>query len=92
MVKKRIISFILLIFLTSLLSSSLTLNFLSKITTSSPESIPQETKKIQQDYMRKTLDRNTDPLGLQENQALDKFLSQSSIKWVIRSGKKHILN
>ena len=92
MVKKRIISFILLIFLTSLLSSSLTLNFLSKITTSSPESIPQETKKIQQDYMRKTLDRNTDPLGLQENQALDKFLSQSSIKWVIRSGKRHILN
>lgn len=42
--------------------------------------------------MSALLQRNTDPLGLKEDQALQELLNQASIKWAIRSGKRHILN
>jgi hypothetical protein len=53
---------------------------------------PQTTKKPKYDYMSTFLSRDTEPLGLKENIALKRFLEQPSIKWAIRSGKKHILN
>lgn len=52
----------------------------------------QDTKKPQTDYMSRIAGRNTDPLGLKENPALDKLMQQPSIKWAIRSAKRHILN
>jgi hypothetical protein len=53
---------------------------------------PQTPKKPKYDYMSTFLSRDTEPLGLKENITLRKFLEQPSIKWAIRSGKKHILN
>ena len=53
---------------------------------------PQTSKKPRNDYMSTFLSRNTEPLGLRENVALKRFIEQPSIKWAIRSGKKHILN
>jgi hypothetical protein len=38
------------------------------------------------------LSRDTNPLGLKENLALKKLLEQSSIRWAIRSSRRHILN
>ncbi|MEE9500981.1 MAG: hypothetical protein V3V48_02820 [Candidatus Aminicenantaceae bacterium] len=57
-----------------------------------PNIDPQTSKKPKYDYMSTFLSRNTEPLGLKENIALKRFLEQPSIKWAIRSGKKHILN
>ena len=53
---------------------------------------PQTSKKPKYDYMSTFLSRDTEPLGLKENVALKRYLEQPSIKWAIRSGKKHILN
>ena len=53
---------------------------------------PQTVKKPKYDYMSTFLSRDTKPLGLKENMALRKFLKQSSIKWSIRAGERHILN
>jgi hypothetical protein len=53
---------------------------------------PQSTQKEKFDYMSSILSRNTQPLGLKENVALRKLLNQSSIKWAMRSGGRHILN
>lgn len=57
-----------------------------------PEVKPQTEKKPKYDYMSTFLSRDTEPLGLKENVALKRFLEQPSIKWAIRSSKKHILN
>jgi hypothetical protein len=57
-----------------------------------PEPDPQTSKKPKYDYMSTFLSRDTEPLGLKENITLKRFLEQPSIKWAIRSGKKHILN
>lgn len=57
-----------------------------------PKADPQTPKKPKYDYMSTFLSRDTEPLGLRENIALKKFLEQPSIKWAIRSSKKHILN
>jgi hypothetical protein len=56
------------------------------------QSDPQNTKKPKYDYMSTFLSRNTEPLGLKENIALKKLLQQSTIKWAIRSSKRHILD
>jgi hypothetical protein len=53
---------------------------------------PQTPQKPRYDYMSTFLSRDTEPLGLRENVTLKRFLEQPSIKWAIRSGKKHILN
>ena len=58
----------------------------------SSEKIPQNTQKEKFDYMSSILSRNTQPLGLKENVTLRKLLNQSSIKWAMRSGSRHILN
>ena len=52
----------------------------------------QDTKKLKYDYMSTFLSRDTNPLGLKENVALKKLLEQSSVRWAIRSSRRHILN
>jgi hypothetical protein len=56
------------------------------------DEIPQNTQKEKFDYMSSILSRNTQPLGLKENVTLRKLLNQTSIKWAMRSGGRHILN
>ncbi len=53
---------------------------------------PQEVKKPKYDYMSTFLSRNTQPLGLKKDPELEILLKQSTIKWAIRAGKKHILD
>ena len=56
---------------------------------------PQErpAKKPKWDYTSTFLNsRTTTPLGLKENPLLKKMLRQSSTKWAIRSGFRHILD
>ena len=55
------------------------------------ESTP-DARTSRDDYMSALLERNTDPLGLKEDRALENFFNQPSIKWAIRSAKRHILN
>jgi len=64
----------------------------SSFSPNKPQADPQVPKKPKYDYMSTFLSRDTEPLGLKENIALKRFLEQPSIKWAIRSGKKHILN
>jgi len=64
----------------------------SNFSISPAEHSPQIKKKPKYHYMESLLERGTNPLGLKENLALKKYLEQSSIKWAIRAGKKHILN
>ncbi|MFC2157639.1 hypothetical protein ACFLT9_07380 [Acidobacteriota bacterium] len=59
---------------------------------STSESNPGKTADQEPDYMRKYLLRNTRPLGLNEDQILQRYLAQPSIKWAIRSSRRHILN
>ncbi len=49
-------------------------------------------KKPRYDYMSMFYSRNTKPLGLKEDLALKKLMSQPGIKWAIRTGVGHILN
>lgn len=95
MVKKRLISLILLLFLTSILTSVLRVKILNATSfnyTSASQETTQDTRTPRDDYMSALLERNTDPLGLKEERALENFLSQPSIKWAIRSARRHILN
>jgi hypothetical protein len=94
-VKYKIISAITLIFLVSLLTPMVRERGISATELSSIASgtaHPQETKKPKYDYMSTVLSRDTKPLGLKEDIALKKFLNQSSIKWAIRAGERHILD
>ena len=52
----------------------------------------QTEKRPKQDYWKRLLGRDTDPLGLKENKSLNQLLGQPQIKWVIRSEQRHILN
>lgn len=93
--KNKIISFIIIFFLVSLLFSFLEEKAYSTAKVSSVKnnlSHPQAVKKPKYDYMSTFLSRNTKPLGLKENIALKKFLEQSNIKWAIRAGERHILD
>lgn len=49
-------------------------------------------KKPRYDYMSMFYSRNTKPLGLKEDLALKKLMSQPAIKWAIRTGVGHILD
>ncbi|MBN1273086.1 MAG: hypothetical protein JXB26_12520 [Candidatus Aminicenantes bacterium] len=51
---------------------------------------PQQ-KKPPSDYMSTYLSRNTNPLGLKEDQDLKRFLEQPSIKWAFRAEYQHVL-
>ena len=68
----------------------LSTGFTSALNSPQTNSKPQ-IKKPRNDYMSRFLLRDTKPLGLKENPTLKKYMSQPSIKWVIRSAKKHIL-
>ena len=90
--RKRVIFLIVVIFAVAILVYSV-----DKIASSrgTPASIGQETqdpKKPKYDYMSTFLSRDTNPLGLKENVALKKLLDQSSIRWAIRSSRRHLLN
>lgn len=63
---------------------------LAKNSTTSPQNYP--IKKPRYDYMSTFLSRNTKPLGLKEDLASKKLLSQSNIKWAIRAAERHILD
>ena len=67
--------------------------FIAGVPLSSPSN-PQEfpAKKPKYDYWSSFFSRNTKPLGLKEDQALKKLQRQSSAKWAIRTGSKHILS
>lgn len=60
------------------------------IESASPE--PQTIKKPEEDYISKFLSRNTEPLGLKENTALEKILNQPDITWACRAIERSILN
>lgn len=56
---------------------------------------PQErpARKPKWDYTSTFLNsRTTTPLGLKENPLLKKMLRQSSTKWAIRAGFRHVLD
>ncbi len=55
-----------------------------------PQDVPVQKPKY--DYMSTFLSRDTKPLGLKKDPELEKLLKQSSMKWAIRAGKKHILD
>jgi hypothetical protein len=85
-VKRRICFALAAAFLLLILSAGIT----SALNSPQASSKPQ-VKKPRYDYMSNLLRRDTKPLGLTENPTLKKYMSQPSIKWVIRSAKKHIL-
>ena len=54
---------------------------------------PQEFQATKsKDYMSSFFSRDTKPLGLKENQALQRLLRESAIKWANRTGIRHILD
>ncbi len=58
--------------------------------TPTPQEIPA--KKPKSDYMSTLLSRNTNPLGLREDQMTKKLLQQGRVKWAVRAGARHILD
>jgi hypothetical protein len=92
-VKKKKIWIVLAVALALILSFTLkNIGFSASFLFSKANAEPQTPQKPKHDYMSTFLSRDTEPLGLKENVALKRFLEQPSIKWAIRSGKKHILN
>jgi len=54
---------------------------------------PQEFQSPKpKDYMSSFFSRDTKPLGLKEDQALQKLLREPAIKWACRTGTRHILD
>lgn len=95
MVKNRWISVIFLLFMSLILTSVIRVKMLSAVSysyVSAAQETTQDTRTSRDDYMSALLERNTDPLGLREDRALENFLNQASVKWAIRSAKRHILN
>lgn len=90
--KNKVLSFILVFLLVSLLHTFQQDNeqIAGLMLAKSPN--PQSVKKPKYDYMSTFLSRDTKPLGLKEDLALKKLLKQSSIKWAIRAGEGHILD
>jgi len=91
-VKKPAYALIGCLILTWVLTSALAPLLLSSGSASRTSIALPETRLIQDDYMSALLARNADPLGLKENPELQRLLSQPSIKWAVRSKRKHILN
>jgi len=93
MIKKILCAFILSILIGSAVSpdSLSTMAFNGSAAADSLDKVPQDTQKQKFDYMSSILSRNTKPLGLKENVTLRKWLNQPSIKWAMRSSRKHIL-
>jgi len=91
-VKKKIWVVVLLLILLAFFYKSLSLKGLSFSKNSAAEPQIAPAKKPNTDYMSTFLSRNTNPLGLKEDLTLKKLLKQSSAKWAVRAGKRHILD
>lgn len=93
--KSKVLSIVLLILLISSFlsySSRYTPNHTTFFSADGHKTKLQTEKRSKQDYMKRLLGRDTDPLGLKENKPLKQLLEQPRIKWVIRSEQRHILN
>jgi len=91
----KLISFFLVLFFLSVLVFAVHEKGLTPVVHAIPSAVyssPQESGQSETDYFNLLLSRDTQPLGLKEDSALSRYLNQSSIKWAIRSGKRHILN
>ncbi len=53
---------------------------------------PQQIQKPNMDYMSTYLSRSTRPLGLIDDPVVKEMLNQSSAKWAIRAGARHVLD
>jgi hypothetical protein len=91
-VRKRVFLLIVAIFAVTIFVYSLDRIVSNQDSFPSSNQETQDTKKQKYDYMSTFLSRDTNPLGLKENVALKKLLDQSSIRWAIRSSRRHILN
>lgn len=95
MVKNRWISVLFLLLMSLILTSVMRVKILAAVSYNyayAAQETTQDARTSRDDYMSALLERNTDPLGLKEDRALENFLSHASIKWAIRSAKRHILN
>ncbi len=91
---KKLFLAILTFFLLSPLTSRIKekqLPFLDSFSLEKEALSPQEIKRQKYDYMSTFLSRNTKPLGLKEDETLINFLKEPTVKWVIRTSEKHIL-
>ncbi|HSA97387.1 MAG TPA: hypothetical protein VLJ16_15155 [Acidobacteriota bacterium] len=52
----------------------------------------KEVPKPSYDYMSNILSRSTHPLGLKEDPAARRMLSQGAVPWAIRAGSRHVLD
>lgn len=91
-VRKRVFLLIVAIFTVAILVYSLDRIVSDEGSFLTLDQETQDTKEQKYDYMSTFLSRDTNPLGLKENIALKKLLDQSSIRWAIRSSRRHILN
>jgi hypothetical protein len=59
-----------------------------------PAALTQTDNRIrpETDYMSSILSRNTKAIGLREDKALQRMMSQSGRKWAARSSARHILD
>jgi hypothetical protein len=60
--------------------------------TTPQEQPPKEVPKPSYDYMSNILSRSTHPLGLKEDPAARRMLSQGAVPWAIRAGSRHLLD
>jgi hypothetical protein len=60
--------------------------------TAPQEPPPKEVPKPNYDYMSNILSRSTHPLGLKEDPAARRMLSQGAVSWAIRAGSRHVLD
>jgi hypothetical protein len=60
--------------------------------TTTQEPPPREVQKPSYDYMSGFLSRSTHPLGLKDDPAARRMLSQGPVAWAIRAGSRHVLD
>jgi len=60
--------------------------------TTTQEPPPREVQRPSYDYMDNLLSRSTNPLGLKDEPAARRMLSQGPVAWAIRAGSRHVLD
>jgi hypothetical protein len=60
--------------------------------TTPQEPPPQDIQKPSYNYMDGFLSRSKHPLGLKEDPAARRMLSQGAVPWAIRAGSRHVLD
>ena len=60
--------------------------------TTPQEPPPRKVQKPSYDYMSGIFLRSTHPLGLKDDPAARRMLSQGPVAWAIRSGSRHVLD